>query len=198
MKNILKHLKENSITNLIALASLILSIVAIVQNCTQNKAIVTIKDTPVFSYGTTDSTGSYTYHLIRLYFANNGGKSVTLMRILSDPKKKPFMGINESGESYDIIRNIQLFTANDSIKISYDLLRFQDKNNPIILEEGVLVNKIIDAGNSIQVDLVIKYCASRSPNTEKILVSLIAELSNGDTLPVQMALDAFVKAKSTR
>jgi hypothetical protein len=185
--------KKIKISDYIALLSLLIAGYALYQTSNNNSAIISVKDAPIFSFGMLkDGHDSY-YHWLRLQFTNNGGKPVTLIKLEKPNDTPPFKAILIDGKVINADKELDLLYRDGSVIDKYDFLNAEDSARRIYPKDELILNKLINPGAVIFVDLCIKLHDGNQSTMETILLALDAEFSDSQKLSVRSSFDAKIK-----
>ena len=198
----MKKKKENTpdiISNRIAFASFLVSgaaLIVAIFAILPGKAKIEYEKLPEYVTSTMPDTIRYNNALVRLILKNNGGRGVTVERIVKRDDDKGIIGFNRNGEMYSIERSVSMYYIDEILNTKYYDAGNSDHKIYFSFYDGLGINKRIEPGSNLPFNLYFVQSELYYKDIETVVFDASILLSDNRTIPLNFEFDLAFKRRS--
>ena len=185
---------QASISNFIAIAALVISVIALFESHDANRPAISVSSLPAYTLGTQSGESHHVLSLLRFSVANNGGRAVTLNGIRPSNSPPTVLMIVAGQNSAQPLNAYEFFRPNTSETNPVVALIERGRNDRILYREDYSINRKVEPGESLEIAIGFDH-AEVNRDVEQLLISLEAIFSDGTSRPLTMALDAHLRRR---
>jgi len=182
------QLKEKiKISDGISMISLLVAILSLIFSLSPKNARIDYEILPEFTWGEDNDFKT----VVRILIKNNGNRKVTIESLGSTDMAGIF-GITDKGDRLNMEKSTFLYKINKELYGKYFIPSKIDSLNHFSLSDGLIINKVVEPGENIQLNILITRTIRINKQIESISVNALLKGSDNSRTPIYFEFDANV------